>query len=237
MSAISETVVDVGGSPMRIHWAMPAAAAPRPGVLVLHHRGGLDTFTHSVLERLAGIGLVAAAPDCYHRRPAGEDFLVSIKTLRDSELVADMNAAVAQLQAAPGVDRARIGIVGHCLGGRTAYLGMGTNDAYRCAVLLYHGDLFAVRDDKLPAPIELTANIHVRAVAGFFGDRDPNPSPAAVTKLEDALRARGIPFEFHRYPQAGHAFQDYTEPSHYVESAANDAWAKLLDFLRRELQP
>ncbi len=219
---------------MTVLTAYPPGPGPHPAVLVLHHRGGLDTFTRYVLERLAAIGLVAAAPNNYHRRPIGEDPVASMKHLVDSELVADMNVAIDNLVEDPRVRRDRIGMVGHCLGGRTGYLGLGTNPIYQAAVLLYHGNLFESRDAAMPPPIELTAHIHC-PIAGFFGGRDTNPSPEAVARLEVELKRNGIRYEFHTYDDAGHAFQDYTSPSHYVEDAANAAWTELLEFLRREL--
>jgi len=219
---------------MNVLTAYPGGLGPHPAVLVLHHRGGLDTFTRYVLERLAGIGLVAAAPNNYHRRPPGEDPVASMKHLLDRELVTDMNATIADLVTNPRVRADRIGMVGHCLGGRTGYLALGTDPVYRAGVLLYHGDLFAARDPVMPPPIALTD--HIRCpIAGFFGDRDTNPSPEAVARLEVELQRYGIHYEFHRYEEAGHAFQDFTSPSNYVESAARDAWVKLLDFLRRML--
>ncbi len=235
MSAIAETSVDVGESPMRLHWCRPETPGMHPGALVLHHRGGLDAFTDHVLTTLAGAGLVAVAPDCYHRRPPGEDVLISIKTLRDSQLRADMDAAAALLRADSDVDRTRMAVVGHCLGGRSAYLALGTNAGFRAGVILYNGDLFAIRDDAMPAPIDFTENIAC-PIAGFFGELDTNPSTEMVARLDGALAEHGIAHEFHSYPGAGHAFQDFTDPSHYAEAAASDAWMKLLAFLERELR-
>jgi carboxymethylenebutenolidase len=219
---------------MTVLTAYPAGPGPHPAVLVLHHRGGLDTFTRYVLGRLGGIGLVASAPDNYHRRPGGEDPVASMKHLLDNELVADMNAAVDDLIADPRVQGDRIGMVGHCLGGRTGYLGLGTNPIYKAAVILYHGDLFVARDPAMPPPIAFTDRIHC-PIAGFFGKRDTNPSPDAVSRLESELRRCGIHYEFHSYDDAGHAFQDYTSPNNYAEGPARAAWAELLEFLNREL--
>jgi carboxymethylenebutenolidase len=231
---LREHTVQVGGSAMTVLTAYPTGSGRHPAVLVLHHRGGLDAFTRCVLERLAGIGLVAAAPDNYHRRPPGEDPVASMKYLVDGELVADMDAAIDDLIADSRVRRDRIGLVGHCLGGRTGYLGLGTNPIYQAAVILYHGDLFVARDPAMPPPIAFTDQIRC-PIAGFFGNRDTNPSPEAVSRLEAELQRCAIRYEFHRYDDAGHAFQDYTSPNNYAEGPARDAWTGLLEFLNREL--
>jgi carboxymethylenebutenolidase len=93
MSA-SETTLQVGGGAMNVLLAMPKGAGPHPAVLVSHHRGGIDAFTRDVASRLAAIGLIAAAPNFYHRRPKDEDPVAAMKTLKDGELVDDINATM-----------------------------------------------------------------------------------------------------------------------------------------------
>jgi hypothetical protein len=52
---------------------------------------------------------------------------------------------------------------------------------------------------------------------------------------EAALRQANVPCEFHRYDGAGHGFQDSTNPERYRQQQSEDAWAKSLDFLARNL--
>jgi carboxymethylenebutenolidase len=205
-------------------------------VLVAHHRGGVDEFTRHVAKRLAEIGLVVATPNFYHRRPRNEDPVASMKTLRDGDLVAAMNATVERVRKMDSVREDRIGMVGHCLGGLAAYLGLVTNPIYKCAVLLYHGNIFESRGDGMPAPAERTRAIRC-PILGLFGEQDTNPSPDAVARLDETLTRHKIPHEFHSYDDTGHAFQDYTSKTQYREAAAKDAWEKMLAFLRRELFP
>jgi carboxymethylenebutenolidase len=85
-----------------------------------------------------------------------------------------------------------------------------------------------------PTPFELTPYIHC-AIAGFFGAEDTNPSPADVDRLAAQLDRYRKPYEFHRYPEAGHAFANFTNPLTYREGPARDAWDKLIPFLQRTL--
>jgi len=232
--ATDEVSLTVGGSPMAVSVAAPVAAGPHPAVLVCHHREGVDDFTRYVLIRLAEIGLVAAAPNFYHRRPPGEDPVASMKFLDDSELIADMAAALARLRAMPSVRHDRIATVGHCLGGRTSFLGLVHHPGFAAAVLLYHGNIFEARGGTAPAPFELAR--HIRCpVLGLFGKEDVNPSPAHVERLAQEFARLGIRHEFRSYDEAGHAFQDFHNATLYRPRAADDAWGKLLGFLRREL--
>ncbi len=50
-----------------------------------------------------------------------------------------------------------------------------------------------------------------------------------------ALAAAGVEHEFHRYDDAGHGFQTFTNPDRYVEHVSEDAWGKVLAFLGRKL--
>ncbi|MGH7089401.1 MAG: dienelactone hydrolase family protein [Stellaceae bacterium] len=225
-----ETALAVGGSDMTLYVARPQGAGPFPAILVAHHRGGVDAFTRHVAERYSAIGMLAAAPDFYHRRPRDEDPVASMTHLKDGELLDDINAAVRHLLSRPDVRKDRLGIVGHCLGGRTAYLALAWNPAFKAAVLLYHGNIFESRDEGMPAPFDLTSNIHC-PILGLFGNDDRNPSPAMVRRLSNELARLGIRHLFHGYDGAGHAFQDNTAPN-YREAAAEAAWPKMLEFMR-----
>ena len=50
-----------------------------------------------------------------------------------------------------------------------------------------------------------------------------------------ALTAAGVTHEFHRYDGAGHAFQNFPSPERYREAQSEDAWAKVLDFMKARL--
>jgi carboxymethylenebutenolidase len=227
--AASETAVPVGGGLMTVHIAAPDGAGQHPAVLVAHHRTGVDEFTRHVCARIAAIGIIAAAPNFYHRRPRDEDPVASMKHLKDGELVDDINATVRHLLSLPAVRKDALGVVGHCLGGRTAFLGLVANSIFKAAILLYHGNIFESRGEGMPAPFELAGNIHC-PVIGFFGNDDHNPSPEMVRRLEREFARLGIRHVFHSYDGAGHAFQDHTS-ANYREAAAKDAWPRMLAFL------
>jgi carboxymethylenebutenolidase len=70
---------------------------------------------------------------------------------------------------------------------------------------------------------------------GLFGKDDVNPSPAFVGRLSEELTRLDIRHEFHSYDGTGHAFQDFHAATHYRAKSADDAWTKLLDFLKREM--
>ena len=86
-----------------------------------------------------------------------------------------------------------------------------------------------------PTPFDLTPYVHC-PIVGFFGNEDPNPSPADVDRLSAQLDKYRKAHEFHRYDGAGHAFLNFTNTVTYREGPARDAWEKLIPFLQRHLQ-
>jgi carboxymethylenebutenolidase len=226
--------IDVGGSRMNVLLAPPTTPGPHPAVVLMHHRGGLDEFTIHTAERLAANGFIAAAPNVYHRRPAGEDTVLSRQAMTDGELVADIDAVVDSLSANSSVRKDAVAIMGHCAGGRMAYLGAASNRRFKAAVVLYGGSIGRGEGAGRPAPLELTKDIGC-AVLGLFGEEDQNPSPADVERISAELKRHNIRHAFHSYDGAGHAFQNFTDAPRYRKAQAEDAWTRVLAFLKAEL--
>jgi carboxymethylenebutenolidase len=226
--------VTVNASPMRMLVATPAGAGPHPGIIVMCHIGGLDAFTADRCDRLAASGFVAVAPDIFHHHAWQEDRNERRATLRDHLMLDDMNAAIGHAVAALVADPGRLGILGHCLGGRTALLGAGGIARFQALAMYYGGRTMVSWGDGLPSPFDMIRNIN-GPVAGFFGNLDTGPSPDDVNMIEAEMRRHGIPATFYRYAGAGHAFQDHTEPQRYHQPSADDAWEKTLAFFKETI--
>lgn len=232
--AHTETLT-VGGSSMPVYVDAPEAPGPHPGVVVTHHRGALDDFTRKFVEHLAAAGYIAAAPLFYHRRPDGEETTQSMATLNDMELIADIGATADYLRGRDDHRSGALGIVGHCMGGRCAFLGASTNEAFTACGIFYGGNIFKPWGEGNPAPITRVDRIAC-PVIGFFGNEDENPSPEDVAKIDAAMTEHGIDHTFHAYDGAGHAFQNFLGPN-YREEQSRDAQDKLLAFFGKTLEP
>ncbi len=236
----TKETIEVLGSPMELLTFMPEGAGPHPGIVVAQHlpvaHMGLegDPFTIDVGERLAGAGYACIIPYVFHWWPPEEDVAVKREAFRDDWTVADLDTAFAALTGRDQVDPDRIGIIGHCWGGRVAWLGACHNPGYKAAAVLYGGRIkLAMGPGAVPA-IELAGQMAC-SVLGIFGNDDENPSPADVDDLDAALTEAGVAHEFHRYDGAGHGFQDYTNEDRYREAATADAWAKIFAFFDARL--
>jgi carboxymethylenebutenolidase len=241
--------MDVDGSPMRLYVGMPSLGRAFPAVIVAHHGPGVDKFIEDRVENLAHQGYLAIAPDLYHRQTSaaagvssaaagvledGGDPLTRIGRLRDPEVINDVNAAVNYARRLKDTQLGDVGIIGFCMGGRVAYLMAASKPVFKAAAVFYGGDIMKAWGNG-PTPFDLTPYIHC-PVAGFFGAEDANPSPADVDRIAAQLDKYRKPREFHRYPDAGHAFLNFTNPATYREGPARDAWDKLIPFLQRSLQ-
>lgn len=232
--------VDVNGSPMEIFLFRPQGEGPHPGILLAMHipgHGGLegDTFTLKAAERLAENGYFVAVPFIFHWWPKQAEMEVKRQESRDDWTVADLKAAYELLAAGEEVNRDAIGIVGHCWGGRVAWLGACHIPDFKVCAVFYGGNIKTGRGEGSPPPIDLAANIRC-PVVGFFGNEDKNPTPEDVDDYDRALTEAGIPHVFHRYDGAGHAFQCFPMAERYREEQSEDAWDKLLGYLKQYLR-
>ena len=233
--------VDVKGSPMEVFLFEPEGTGPHPAIILAQHipvgHTGIenDEFTLRTAERFTENGYFVAAPFIFHWWPKEAAMDVKRNGSRDDWTVADLGAAYDILVRRNDVDRNRIAIVGHCWGGRVAWLGACHMPGLKAMAMFYGGNIRIARGEGIPPPIELAGNIRC-PVVGFFGNDDSNPTPQDVDEYEAALTAAGVAHRFHRYDGAGHAFQNFPSPDHYREQQSEDAWSKVLDFLAQHLK-
>lgn len=232
--------VAIDGSPMEILIFEPAGAGPHPGVVVAQHlpvaHEGLETdpFTLDVGEKLAAAGFVCVIPFVFHWWPKEVEMATKRDEFRDDRCLADMQAGFDLLAGMDNVDENRIGIMGHCWGGRVSWLHACHNPNYKAMATLYGGRIKLGLGEGAEPPIERADKIPC-PVLGIFGNDDQNPSPEDVEDLRAALTAGGVPHEFHQYDGAGHGFQDFVNPERYREEQTKDAWEKVLGFLKTNL--
>ncbi len=233
--------LDVNGSPMNTLVFEPEGEGPHPGLMIGQHlpvaHTGLekDPFTIDLGERYAAAGYACVIPFIFHWWPPEDPVESKRDAFRDDWTVADLDAAYKHLAGMEGVDANRIGILGHCWGGRVSWLGVSHNPAYKACAVFYGGRVKVSLSDGATPPIERAGQIPC-PVLGIFGNDDKGPSPADVDDYEAALREAGVAFEFHRYDGAGHGFQDFSNLERYRKDQSEDAWAKAFAFLDENLK-
>ena len=240
---LSETVTITGdgGAQLEAYSATPLDRTPRGGVVVIHHMPGYDKATKEMVRRFAAEGYNAVCPNLYSREAPGaapDDAAATARSLGgvpDERLVGDVAGAAAYLR---GLENAngRVGVIGHCSGGRQAFLS-GCSLDLQAAVDCYGAFVTEAVPDGFPlrvGPIGHLAKNLSCPLLGLFGAEDKHPSPEAVAELERLLTEAGKEFEFHTFAGAGHAFFAVDRPS-YRPDAATEGWKLTLDFFARTL--
>ncbi|HEY1653487.1 MAG TPA: dienelactone hydrolase family protein [Candidatus Tumulicola sp.] len=217
--------LDRSGVSMPAYAAWPKNAGPATGsVVVIMHVWGVDTSIRDVVRRLAKAGFAAIAPDLYARTdaPSGDGasdiaaFRPYAKQLDRTLYDGDAATAAEWLKSKfPGT---KTGIIGFCMGGRIAMLAAIDNGARFAAVCPFYGPVEGVDPTAIRMPF-----------CGSYGARDTGIPAASVRAFAAALT---VPHDLRIYDEAGHAFLD-DERSAYVASAAADAWARTIAFLKK----
>src|SRR5215472_12977187 len=139
-----EVKVPVGGGPIPVYRAMPAQGGPFPTVLVVQEIFGVHEHIKDLCRRSAKAGYYAIAPELYARQ--GDPWKISdtqelIKTIvskvPDTQVMSDLDAAVAYAKSSGKADTARLAVTGFCWGGRIVWLYAAHNPALKAAVAWY----------------------------------------------------------------------------------------------------
>jgi len=244
MLAESVTITGHGGDEIEAYSARAMKAGPVGGVVVIHHLPGYDRQTAEFTRALAAGGLNAVMPNLYHREAPGADPDDAMAAARasgaipipDERIVGEVAGAAAYLRGLSN-SNGKVGVIGHCSGGRQSFLAAVTLPL-DAAVDCYGGFVVGTPPEGHPLhgnpPLVDRAGDLSCPLLGLFGQDDVSPSPADVAELEAALKAAGKTYEFHSYEGAGHAFMQ-VDRTNYRPVAAVEAWERIWAWFGRYL--
>ena len=244
MLAETVTITGYNGDAIEAYSARALRDGPVGGIVVIHHLPGYDRQTKEFTRMFAASGLNAVMPNLYHREAPGADPDDAMAAARakgmipvpDERIVGDVAGAAAYLR---GLNNAngKVGVIGHCSGGRQAFLA-AVSLPLDAAVDCYGGAVVKPPPQGhplhgIPALVDRAGDLSC-PLLGLFGREDTYPSPEEDAELEQALKAHGKSCEFHLYDGAGHAFMQVDRPSYRLEAAV-DGWRRIWDFCGRYL--
>lgn len=241
MNAQSVRVNGRGGDEIEAYVARPQGGGPRGGVVVIHHMPGYDRATKEIVRRFAELGYDAICPNLYWREAPGaapDDAAATARAgggVPDERLIGDVGGAAAYLRALP-TSNGKVGVIGHCSGGRQSVLAACNLDV-DAAVDCYGAFVTGTPPEGYPLQVSNLVDelSNLRApLLGLFGKEDSHPSPDNVAELDAILTQSALPHEFHSYDGAGHGFFAVDRPSYRVD-AANDGWEKIARFFATHL--
>jgi carboxymethylenebutenolidase len=222
----TETVDVPGVQGLKGYLAKPRTGDRLPTVIVIHENRGLNPHIKDVTRRMATEGFLALGLDYLSPMggtPADEDKARDmIGQLKPPDVIASGKAAVAYLQARPD-GNGKVGAMGFCWGGG-AVNNLAVNAPELDAGVAYYGNQPKAEDvSKIGAPLLLHyAGLDERINAG-------------IPAYEAALKQAGKTYELHLYEGANHAFNNDTNAARFDKAAADLAWRRTVDFLKKHV--
>jgi dienelactone hydrolase len=182
----------------------------RPGVLMIHDRGGFSAKTLGDAEMISKLGYVVFAEDIYGKGvvPKTTPEMVEQTEIYENDLPLMRARALAGLdilKAQPMVDPAKVASVGYCFGGVVGIELIETG-APVAGFISVHG---AFHNWLTP---EGAKNIKGRVLILHGAEDVPAPLDT-LNSLISQFRAAKVDFEVNLYSGAGHGFTNPQNPS------------------------
>jgi carboxymethylenebutenolidase len=205
--------------------ARPEGGGPFPGIVIIHEAYGLNENIKDITRRFADQGYVALAVDLFAGRNRAICMFRFMGNLLLNSLqnttIEDLKASLTFLSEQPGVDNARLGAVGYCMGGSFAIAWACTDDRLKAIAPYYAMN---------PRPLEAVARLC--PVVGSYPDNDFTTKQGQ--KLDVELERYQIPHDIKIYTGTKHSFFNDTSRN-YNEAAAQDSWERVMAFFKEHL--
>ena len=230
--------VPVSGGNLPVYFASPKKAGKYPVVIVIPEIWGMHEHIRDVTRRVAKAGFYGITLEPYFR--IGDltkiedikEVIGKANSLKDEDMLADLDALVAWLDQQPRANTRKLGITGFCRGGRTVWMYTAHSKRIKAGVSWYGGLNPAPPAEPL-TPIDVADQLNA-PVLGLYGGADQGIPLEAVERLRAALRAFGKDQQsvIHVYDGMPHAFNADYRPS-YRKEAAEDGWKRMLAWFKK----
>ncbi|HSW96213.1 MAG TPA: dienelactone hydrolase family protein [Candidatus Saccharimonadales bacterium] len=241
---INEVKIPSGINPIPAHYTEPEIGTKHPAILLIHEIWGINDHIKNVANRFMQQGYAVLAPDLLadtnisekvsaevfeeFKNPAMHDEVQ--KKMRDIfapvnfpefaiETIEKLQACFTYLQQKENIGN-NIAVVGFCFGGTYAYLFAAEQPQLKAAVPFYGH-----------APVSEKIQMISCPVLAFYGGKDTELS-SKIPELNETMALFHKKFQAVEYPDATHAFFNDTNPNRYNKEAADDAWVRMLEFLK-----
>jgi len=219
------TTFQSGNRQLDGYLARPEGEGLFPGMVVIHEAYGLNENIKDIARRFAERRYVALAVDLFAGRNRAVCMFRFMGNLLLNSLhndtIPDLKASLTFLSYQPGVDDARLGAVGYCMGGSFAIAWACTDDRLKAIAPYYAMN---------PRPLEAVHRL-CPVVGSYPGNDFTTPNGQ---KLDVELERYQVPHNIKIYPGAKHSFFNDTSRN-YNESAAQDSWERVLAFFGEHL--
>lgn len=218
-----------GSTPLKGYLAWDdAVSGRRPGVLLLHYRGGLQGSTLENAQMVARMGYVVFAADIFGRDVVPKEVPEMTKLTniynQDRQLMRTRaRAGFDVLAKHPMVDSSKIALIGYCFGGTVA-VELAETGVPIVGTAAVHGSF----RDFTP---EMARNIKGSVII-LHGAEDEVAPLEEVNKLLADLRAAKVPFELQIYSGSSHGFDN---PQNLQEQRADREYRRSIERYFKEV--
>ena len=222
--------IKVGATDSVMAWVVyPERSEKAPVVIAIHENTGLNVWTRSVADQLAAEGFIGIAPDLTTMGKTGpvEDVSADVGRQLIQKVTPEFANAALDAVAKYGMSLPaalpKYGVIGFCWGGSRSF-SHATHAPTLGAAVVFYGS---------PPNAEEMANIKA-PVLGLYGGADARIN-ATIPAADSAMKRLGKSYEFHIFEGAGHGFLRGQENSEANAKAAQEAWPKVVSFLKAKL--
>lgn len=200
----------------------------RPGVLLVHYRGGLQGETLKDAEMIAALGYVVFAEDIFGKGvvPKAVPEMTALTNIYNndrSKMRTRSRAGFDVLALNPMVDASKIAIIGYCFGGTVA-VELAETGVPAIGTVAVHGSF---RDFQPEAAKSIKGRVLI-----LHGAEDEVAPLTEVNKLVGDLRAAKVNWELQIFSGAQHGF---TNPSNAAEERADREYKVAIQRFFREI--
>jgi len=226
--------IPYAGTPIRTWVVYPQRSTKAGVVIVIHEIFGLSDWIRGVADQLAAEGFIAVAPDLISGLgPNGggtdsvasrDDVVKLVRQLGPVEAAARLGVVRSWVGTIPAAN-GKIATIGFCWGGGQSFGAATMTPPLQGAVVFYGSAPDSAHIGGVQAP-----------VLGHYGGDDARIT-ATVEGTRATLAALHRFYEPHVYTGAGHGFlRQQQTPDGANLKAAQEAWPKTIDFLRKNLR-
>lgn len=202
------------------------AAGKLGGVIVIHENRGLNPHIRDIARRMALEGFVVLAPDFLSPlggTPEDEDKARDMFTNLDPALTAENAEASLTYLAKLDGSNGKVGAVGFCWGGGLVNRFATISPELKAGVAYYGAQ----------PPASAVPDIKAALLLHYAGLDDR--INAGIDAYRKELQAGGKTFEIFVYDGVNHAFNNDTSAARYDKKAADLAWGRTVEFLKKYL--
>lgn len=233
--------LETDDGPMGVHIVRPDGDGPFPVVVHFHHGPGLDAGSKESMGWIADWGYYVISHDRYHREEpwyrlanredpeAMNRFWGVLMGTTDEMVATDLEAVLAFVDHDPAAREAPMGVIGFCIGARSALRAIADHpDRFRAAVGMHPS--FTVTEDA-DSP-HLVVPAFTGSIYLGYGAEDTMQSPESQQALIELVEAHpGGSVQIHDGADHG-----YTVPGPaYRQAAADRSYEKAREAFDREL--